>query len=133
MCLISSAIVAILLREPGHEDLRDVIAASDLKCLLSVLNYFETALVVFARRGEPGLEKLKQFLEVTGTTLAPFDADQAKEALRAFQRYGKGIDPKARLNLCDCAAYALEKSLKAPLLFKGNDFSRTDISPALPL
>ena len=48
-----------------------------------------------------------------------------------FKRYGKGIHPDARLNFCDCAAYALAASVKAPLLFKGNDFSKTDIASAL--
>ena len=48
-------------------------------------------------------------------------------AILAFQRFGKGIDPKARLNFCDCAAYALAKAMDAPLLFKGNDFTATDV------
>ena len=51
--------------------------------------------------------------------------------MRAFSRYGKGIDPKARLNLADCAAYALATSLKVPLLFKGNDFAATDVQAAV--
>ncbi len=49
-------------------------------------------------------------------------------AVLAFQRYGKGVDPKARLNFCDCAAYALAKDVNAPLLFKGNDFIHTDVA-----
>ncbi|MGA7328132.1 MAG: type II toxin-antitoxin system VapC family toxin [Rhodomicrobium sp.] len=129
--LDSSAIIAILEREPEHEKLREIIAANASRCSLSVLNYFETATVIFARRGVPGLETLKQFLELTGMALVPFGARQAEEALLAFQRYGKGVHPETRLNLCDCAAYALAKSLDAPLLFKGNDFSSTDISPAI--
>jgi ribonuclease VapC len=56
-----------------------------------------------------------------------FDAEQMRAAASAFDRYGKGINPKSRLNLADCAAYALAKSLSAPLLFKGNDFSATDL------
>jgi len=128
--LDSSAIIAILTREPEHESLREIVAANAAQCSLSVLNYFETAMVIFVRKGEPGLEKLKQFMEVTGTALVAFDEQQAREALRAFQRYGKGIHPKARLNICDCAAYALAKSHKAPLLFKGDDFAGTDIIPA---
>lgn len=50
-----------------------------------------------------------------------------RAASEAFGRYGKGIHPKARLNLADCAAYALAKSLSVPLLFKGDDFANTDI------
>ncbi len=128
--LDSSAIIAILAREPEHETLQEIVASNTSQCSLSVLNYFETAMVILARQGEPGVEKLKQFLGVTETVLVPFDAAQAEGALRAFRLYGKGFHSGARLNLCDCAAYALAKSLNAPLLFKGNDFSETDIIPA---
>jgi len=54
-----------------------------------------------------------------------------RAAVAAFDRYGKGIDAKARLNLADCAAYALATSLNAPLLFKGNDFAATDVVAAV--
>ena len=60
-----------------------------------------------------------------------FDEAQMRAAALAFARYGKGIDPKARLNLADCAAYALATSLKVPLLFKGNDFAATDVQAAV--
>jgi ribonuclease VapC len=52
-------------------------------------------------------------------------------ALEAFRRHGKGIDPKAKLNFCDCAVYALAKAMRAPLLFKGEDFKATDIEACL--
>ncbi|MGC1863510.1 MAG: type II toxin-antitoxin system VapC family toxin [Methylocystis sp.] len=52
-------------------------------------------------------------------------------ALEAFRRYGKGIDPKARLNFCDCAVYALAKAMQAPLLFKADDFTATDVQACL--
>jgi ribonuclease VapC len=55
------------------------------------------------------------------------DEAQAREALAAFDRYGKGIDPKSRLNLCDCAAYALARVINSPARFEGNDFSATDV------
>ena len=60
-----------------------------------------------------------------------FDETQAREALAAFGRYGKGIDPQARLNLSDCAAYALARSMDLPLLFKGDDFTATDVRPCV--
>lgn len=128
--LDTSAIIAILMREPDHEPLRAIVGANTSECALSALNYFETAMVIFSRSGEGGLSDLEEFLAITGTTLVPFDTAKAEGAFRAFQRYGKGIHSKARLNLCDCAAYALAKHLNAPLLFKGNDFSETDIAPA---
>jgi ribonuclease VapC len=58
--------------------------------------------------------------------IVSFDEPQARDALEAFDRFGKGLHAKARLNLSDCAAYALARSMKAPLLFKGDDFSATD-------
>jgi ribonuclease VapC len=61
----------------------------------------------------------------------PIAPCQARTALMAFDRYGKGIASKARLNLSDCAAYALAKSIKRPLLFKGNNFGHTDVESAL--
>lgn len=61
----------------------------------------------------------------------PFDEAQARGALVAFGRYGKGLDPKARLNFADCAAYALATNLNSPLLVKGNDFTATDIQTAV--
>jgi ribonuclease VapC len=63
--------------------------------------------------------------------IAAFDENQARLALSAFDRYGKGIHSKARLNLADCAAYALASGLGAPLLFKGDDFSATDVEACL--
>ena len=128
--LDSSAIIAILAREPEHETLQEIVASNISQCSLSVLNYFETAMVILARQGEPGVEKLKRFLQVTETALVPFDTAQAEGALRAFRLYGKGFHSRARLNLCDCSAYSLAKTLDAPLLFKGDDFSATDITPA---
>jgi ribonuclease VapC len=56
-----------------------------------------------------------------------FDEAQVRAAAVAFDLYGKGINPKARLNLSDCAAYALAKTMNAPLLFKGDDFRQTDL------
>ncbi|UVO30541.1 type II toxin-antitoxin system VapC family toxin [Bradyrhizobium arachidis] len=63
--------------------------------------------------------------------IVPFDEAQARSALEAFDRFGKGLHSKARLNLADCASYAQAKSMKAPLLFKGDDFSATDAQSCL--
>lgn len=59
--------------------------------------------------------------------IVPFDALQVRAAAVAFDLYGKGINSKARLNLSDCAAYTLAKTMNAPLLFKGDDFAQTDL------
>lgn len=66
-------------------------------------------------------------LEDSAIEIVPFDDAQVLAAAEAYGRYGKGIHSKARLNLADCAAYALAKTLDVPLLFKGNDFTQTDV------
>ena len=76
------------------------------------------------------MQDLAKFLEFAEAEIIPFDQSAAQAALEAFTTFGKGIHPKARLNLCDCAAYALSKSLNAPLLFKGHDFVETDVEIA---
>jgi ribonuclease VapC len=73
---------------------------------------------------------LEDFLALIQAEIIPHDARLAAFALAAFQRYGKGVDPKARLKFCDCAAYALAKAMTAPLLFKGDDFTYTDVTRA---
>jgi ribonuclease VapC len=84
------------------------------------------------RHGEPAVGRMWRFLrDENDFEIVSFDEGQAREALSAFGRYGKGIDPKARLNLADCAAYALAKTMNAPLLFKGNDFTATDVRACL--
>ncbi len=72
----------------------------------------------------------EQLFEANGFSVEAFDQPESLLAFEAYGRFGKGNHP-ARLNLVDCAAYALAKSLDAPLLFKGNDFARTDIRRAI--
>jgi ribonuclease VapC len=66
---------------------------------------------------------------VSKISVIAFDEEQVRLAAIAFDRFGKGLHAKAKLNLCDCAAYALAKSHNAPLLFKGRDFTHTDLEP----
>ena len=87
-------------------------------------------MVIAGRRGgEPVWELLDEFLADAEAEIVSFDHEQAKLARSAFLRFGKGRHPAA-LNFGDCAAYALAKSRGVPLLFKGEDFARTDIVPA---
>ncbi|MFL9827718.1 type II toxin-antitoxin system VapC family toxin, partial [Rhodoplanes sp. SY1] len=92
------------------------------------LTIFETGIVIGARRGWETAFELTALIDQLGIEVVPFAGPQITAALDAYSRFGKGIHPKARLNLGDCVAYALAKSMKAPLLFKGEDFSATDIS-----
>ena len=105
------------------EDLARILATT-----LSAVNAHETGMVMRARHGEAAVARMGRFLrEENDFEIVPFDEAQVTEALSAFGRYGKGIDPRARLNLADCAAYALAKNMNSPLLFKGNDFTATDV------
>jgi ribonuclease VapC len=127
----SSAVVAIFENEPEEATFSEVIASTS-RLLMSAVNVHETATVLRARRGRENEEDFWRFLKASNIKIAAFNEKQARLAADAFSRYGKGIDSKARLNLCDCAAYALAKSLSVPLLFKGNDFTHTDIEPWRP-
>jgi ribonuclease VapC len=83
------------------------------------------------RHGSLAAQAFWRILKDKDIEIVAFDQEQARAASEAFGRYGKGVDPKARLNLADCAAYALAKTLNAPLLFKGNDFRQTDVKTCL--
>jgi ribonuclease VapC len=122
----SSALIAILEHEPERAAFFEAIADSDRR-LISAVTFQETGQVSFSRRGAQGLYDLEDFLTLIGAEIIPHDGELAGFAIEAFKRYGKGINPEARLNFCDCAAYALAKSLDAPLLFKGDDFAWTDV------
>jgi ribonuclease VapC len=126
----SSALIAILLGEPEKQKFEDIIAGGE-RCVMSAVNAHETACVLRSRLGQPAVTRLWQLLTDCEIEIVPFDKVQMRAAATAFDRYGKGIDPKARLNLADCAAYALAVTMNAPLLFKGNDFTATDVRACL--
>ena len=126
----TSALVAILNHEPERTAFFQAIIAAD-RCLISAVTYQEAGHVLFARHGVNGLYDLEDFLALIKAEIIPHDMHLAALALEAFRRYGKGIDPKARLNFCDCAVYALAKAMQAPLLFKGDDFMATDVQACL--
>jgi ribonuclease VapC len=125
MVVDTSALLAILLGEPEAEDYSRAIAA-DPKRLASAVTSFEAAIVIHARKGPSGLRELDLLLHSAGVTVVSFDADQVLLARAAYERYGKGHHPAA-LNLGDCCSYALSRFSGEALLFKGNDFSKTDI------
>jgi ribonuclease VapC len=127
----SSAIVALLRSEPDGPRFVQSIRHAD-RALMSAVNVHESGMVLRVRLGPGGPEDLYDLLGALAVEVLPFEVVDVRLALRAFERYGKGLHSKARLNLCDCAAYALAKRLGAPLLFKGADFVHTDI-PAVRL
>ena len=126
----TSGLVAILNHEPERTAFFQAIIAAD-RCLVCAATYQEAGHVLFARHGVNGLYDLEDFLALIKAEIIPHDMHLAPLALEAFRRYGKGIDPKARLNFCDCAVYALAKAMQAPLLFKGDDFTATDVQACL--
>ena len=126
----SSALLAILFREPEEQAFKNIVAGDD-RCVLSAVNAHETVTILRVRHGPQAVARLWQLLTESEIEIVPFDEVQVHAAAVAFARYGKGIDPKARLNLADCAAYALAATMNAPLLFKGDDFAATDIRACL--
>jgi ribonuclease VapC len=128
--LDSSAVVAIVRDEPEAHVFSEVLGtASSLS--MSAVNVFETRLVLSRSGRAEDVAWFDTLLGSVGIAVVPFDAEMATAAFVAHSRYGRGRHSKAKLNLGDCAAYALAKSLDAPLLFKGVDFRHTDVTAAL--
>jgi ribonuclease VapC len=124
----TSALLVILNKEPECDHFLDVLADDD-RPVVSAVTLYEAMLIVSTRRGPDNLDDLAALLETVEAEIVPFDGDQARASQAAYMRYGKGIHP-ARLNLCDCVAYALAKHPGVPLLYKGEDFKATDIVAA---
>lgn len=125
----SSASIAIVLNEPEREAFQSIVIVE--RGVMSAVNVHESACVLRARLGEDGVALMWRLMAECEIEIVAFDAVQARAAIAAYGRYGKGVDPRARLNLADCAAYALAKTLDWPLLFKGADFSATDVRACL--
>lgn len=125
----TSAIIAIIQAEPECAMFLDHVRRAD-RALMSAISMLEAGMVLRARHGPAGVVELVDLIEAMAIEVVPFDAALADGALQAFAVYGKGMHPQARLNLGDCAAYALAKAMGTPLLFKGNDFAATDILAA---
>lgn len=124
----TSAIVAMLLGETEAAQYMSLLAAtSDVR--LSAVTDYETR-VVLRPRGQAMIERYDALLAEVGVSIVTFDEEQSRLAFDGYRRWGKGVHPAA-LNLGDCAAYALAVSLDAPLLFKGDYFSKTDVRRAL--
>ena len=125
MVLDTSALVAILLNEPESPVFRDAIEADAVR-LLSAASLLETAIVIEARFGEPGGRELDLLVHKAAVQVVSVDVEQVENARHAFRNFGKGRHP-AGLNYGDCFSYALSRVSGEPLLFKGEDFARTDV------
>ena len=128
MVIDTSAIVAILFDEAEREAFDQLIDADTVQ-LVSAVTRVEATFVIEGRKRDEGRRRLERFFRMTGAEVVGVTTRHAELACDAFRRYGKGRHPAA-LNIGDCFAYALAKETGEPLLFKGADFGRTDISSA---
>jgi ribonuclease VapC len=131
MIIDTSAVISILKHESDAFDINRALIDSATSCLMSAASYLEAGIVADSERN-PGVgPRLDSFIEQENIIIAPVTEAQASIARTAYRKYGKGSGHKAQLNFGDCFAYALAKDMNQPLLFKGNDFSQTDVDVAL--
>ncbi len=129
MVIDSSALIAVAMLEPDGPALAAAMASAPRR-RISAGTWLE-ACIVIDRRKQPGVSaRFEALVKRLKTEIVPVSVEQAALAITAHQRFGRGNHP-AKLNYGDCFAYALAKVTGEPLLFKGNDFSQTDITPAL--
>lgn len=129
MILDTSALAAIFFGEPEAAHYTQLIHGAD-RCLISAANFVELSIVIECQIGPDAGRQCDAFFRRSGIAIEPVTADQAHMARQAFLDFGKGRHP-AGLNFGDCFAYALAKVTGEPLLFKGDDFRKTDISAAV--
>jgi ribonuclease VapC len=125
MVIDTSAVLAILQNEPERRKFNEAIETAESRSL-STASFVESSMILESRYGADGVRDLDLFISKAQIMLAPVDTEQAQLARDAFRKYGKGRHP-AGLNFGDCFSYALANALDEPLLFKGEDFSKTDI------
>ncbi|MCD6398082.1 MAG: type II toxin-antitoxin system VapC family toxin [Spirochaetaceae bacterium] len=125
MVIDTSAIIAILFEEPECDRIATAIATSS-KHLISAFTALECGIVIEAKKGESGGRELDILFHKLNITIVNMDSKQYEIARKAWRLFGKGRHP-AKLNIGDCCSYALSAHSGEPLLFKGDDFSQTDI------
>jgi ribonuclease VapC len=124
----TSALFAIAANEP-ERDAFIALIESDGAVLCSAVTYVESVMVLTGRSKRLARARVDELLGLFDIEIVPISQALTDAAVDAFDRFGKGRHP-ARLNLADCFSYALAKSRELPLLFKGDDFSNTDLTPA---
>jgi ribonuclease VapC len=123
----TSALIAILRDEPDARRFADAIeAASERR--ISAATYVEVGAVIDGARDAVASRRVDELLEVARITIEPVTATQARIAREAYRDFGRGSGHPAGLNFGDCFAYALAREIGEPLLFKGDDFSQTDVA-----
>jgi len=129
MIIDASAIIAILRDEPEAISCAKAIASTD-KRRLSAVSFVEAAVVIDGGRNPVASRRFGDLLREAQIVVEPVTGEQARIAREAYRDFGKGSGHAAGLNFGDCFAYALAKTTGEPILFKGDDFSHTDLAPA---
>lgn len=129
MVLDTSALLAMLLAEPERDAYVALLADAE-DPLISTATLIEASIVMLAKTAEAGVRDLDELVAMGAVRCVAVDEEQARLARDAFARFGKGRSPAA-LNFGDCFSYALAQATNRPLLFKGDDFSKTDVTPAI--
>ena len=128
MIVVDTSILVAIIREEDEAALfTDIL--DETEAIMSVVSYVEAHMVVAGRKLDANPRRVELTAQDLGIEIVDVTRDQADAAVRAFLQYGKGRH-RARLNLADCFTYALAKSRGIPLLFKDNDFAKTDIVAA---
>ena len=126
MIVDSSALIALILQEPGHQKIGRVLRAEDT-LHMSTATWVELGVVADRRLSEVNQHRLDAMIDGLGIVLVPLSVAQARRARQAHRRYGPGSGSAARLNMGDCFSYALAIELDEPLLFVGDGFTHTDV------
>jgi ribonuclease VapC len=126
----SSALVAVVRGEPGADRFFRTLSDRRESKRMSAANYLEAAIVIDGARSPIASRRFDEAVTAAGIIVEPVTWEQAEIARAAYRDFGKGSGHPAGLNFGDCFAYALAKSTREPLLFKGDDFSLTDVAIA---
>ncbi len=131
MFVDASALTAILISESDGDELEARLMTATSGRTTSPIAIFETALAISTRRGlslSQSETRVLTYLEAAGIAVIDVTPQIGRQALAARAKFGKGTGHPAKLNLGDCFAYACAQALSAPLLYKGNDFAKTDLA-----
>ncbi len=129
MIVDSSALLTVVFGEPGVEPYLRILAQTPV-CRMSAATFVEAMIVAESRGGASAVRQAELIIRQRGIAILPVTEEHAFLAIRRYSMYGRGRHV-AGLNFGDCFSYALAKALDEPLLFKGEDFRKTDVIPAI--
>jgi ribonuclease VapC len=130
MIVDTSVIAAIILQEPEALKFSQILDAQ-VSCKMIAPNYLEQCMVLLGNKNPKGQHEIDFMIDEFNVKIIPFSPEMASVAAVAFLKYGKGQGNKVQLNFGDCMAYAASKVEGLPLLFKGEDFRKTDVERAI--